>query len=574
MKITRREVLKTAVQASAIAAAARFTIIESFAQTSGRYSPLFNPLDDFVRDYMQSMNAPGMTLVLADRDGVQRIATYGFTDRETKAAVEPNQLFEIGSISKSFLALVLLQLYDEGKLDLHKPVTDYLPWWKIDARFGPISTHHLLTHSSGLDSGPVFLSDPAAKHRAAYAPGKHFHYNNMAFATMGHLVETLDGQPFSVAVKKRIFDPLGMNASAPVITFDVRERMAKSWWAFMQDRPYPRNGRLAEAPHIVMTDASGCIASTPQDMGLYIQALANGGRARERRLVSEESFAMFGKPWIKAEEFGPTASYGYGIAVDKLDGHTVLRHTGGMVSFASSMQVDIDEGVGVFASINAMQGYRPNPVAQYAIQSMRAVREGKALPKTPELKPATFVENAADFAGSFTSNGKAADGRTLLFRANGQTLSLVAGNSNVALENAGEGRFVVPSAPLDRYTLAFARADGKDPKSPVVSVGWGSEWFVNEKYRGPALFDHPKEWDAYLGHYRNESSWNGSIRVVLRKGTLMLDGVVPLEAAPDGVFMLRDEESNTEWVKFFDIVNGKAMRLTLSGDDFWRVDAE
>ena len=57
----------------------------------------------------------------------------------------------------------------------------------------------------------------------------------------------------------------------------------------------------------------------------------------------------------KAGTFGPTASYGYGLAVDTFDGHTIVRHTGGMVSFASSMQVDLDEGVGVFASINAMQ---------------------------------------------------------------------------------------------------------------------------------------------------------------------------------------------------------------------------
>src|SRR5215831_20742775 len=142
-----------------------------------------------------------------------------------------------------------------------------------------------------------------------------------------------------------------------------------------------------------MTDAAGCIAATPQDMGLYVQMIASHGAGPKNRVISENGFALFSKRHIKAEEFGPTASYGYGIAVDSLDEHTILRHTGGMVSFASALQVDIDEGVGAFASINAMQGYRPNPVAQHAIQLMRAVRARKTLPAPPPLKSATDAEN-------------------------------------------------------------------------------------------------------------------------------------------------------------------------------------
>jgi hypothetical protein len=85
-------------------------------------------------------------------------------------------------------------------------------------------------------------------------------------------------------------------------------------------------------------------------MGAYIQMLANHGRGPQRTLVSAESFELFSKRHIKAEEFGPTASYGYGIAVDELDGNPLLRHTGGMVSYMSALQVDIGAGIGGFAS--------------------------------------------------------------------------------------------------------------------------------------------------------------------------------------------------------------------------------
>jgi CubicO group peptidase (beta-lactamase class C family) len=566
MEFTRRELISSTFKAGAFVAATQFVHLDAFA--APKYDSLHAQLDSFVESYMLAMNAPGLTLSLADRDGVQRVTTYGFSDKDLHERVQPGQLFEIGSITKSFLALVLLQLRDEGKLNLQRSVLDYLPWLKIDSRFPPITVHHFLTHTSGLPSGPLFLSDPAARHHAANAPGEHFHYNNMAFSAMGHLVEALDGQPFSVSVRKRIFEPLRMADSEPVISFDVRHRMAKSYIPFLADRPYPRHGALVEAPQIVMTDTAGCIASTPRDMGQYMQMIANGGRTKSGRLVSEESFGLFSSPHIKAEEFGPTASYGYGIAVDTLDGHKVLRHTGGMVSFASAMHVDVDAGVAAFASINAMQGYRPNPVTQYAIQLMRALSEGKPLPSAPEVKSARLIGNPSDYAGTFTSP----EGRKLQFFAQGDSVYLQTEGSRVPLELKEPDKLLQPGS---KFPFIFGRADQKDPKSAVVEVGHGNDWYINEKYAGPKAFNTPKEWNSFLGHYRSESAWNGSVHVVSRKGRLMLDGVVPLEqASSSSLYYLRDEPHSPEWISFHDVVNGKAMRVKLSGDDFWRVDAQ
>ena len=108
----------------------------------------------------------------------------------------------------------------------------------------------------------------------------------------------------------------------------------------------------------------------------------------QRPIVSADGFRLLSTPYIEATEFSPTAFYGYGIAVDVLDGHKILRHTGGMNCFASSIHVDLDGGVAAFASINAMQGYRPTPVTQYAIQLLRAQREGKPLPAAEALTDA------------------------------------------------------------------------------------------------------------------------------------------------------------------------------------------
>lgn len=567
--VTRRGFLNLSGQTLAAAVASRFFVLESEAQEKkSKYAECFQPLDTFVEQYMREMNSPGMTLVLSDRDGVQRIATYGFGDPEQHLAVTPQQLFEIGSISKSFVANCLLQLHQEGKLDLNKPIVEYLPWFRIESAFPPITTNHLLAHTSGLPgNGPLFLSDPAAKHRAAYPPGDHFHYCNTAYVALGHLLWTLDRQPLSEIFRRRVFEPLGMTESEPVISLDIREKLAKNYMVFQNDRPYPRHGRLSEAPAIIMTDGAGCIASTPHDMGLYIQMIANHGRGPKEPLLSDDSFALFSQPHVKAEEFGPTASYGYGIAVDTLDGHKILRHTGGMVSFASALQVDIDEGVGAFASINAMQGYRPNPVAQYAIQLMRAKRTSKPFPLLPPTNSPTAVKNASDYVGTYLGEG----GRSFEITATGQTLFMQYQSNHLTLEMAGGDMFIVPHPDFQHFLLAFGRADVKDSKSPVVEAGSGGEWFTNSKYVGPKTFEYPKEWEKYVGHYRNESPWVGSARIVLRKGKLLVDGVVALEAGDDGMFVLQDEKNSPEWIRFGDIVNERSMHLKFSGEDLWRV---
>jgi CubicO group peptidase (beta-lactamase class C family) len=565
----RREFLVWGARATAVVSAGQFFAIESYARTDeSKYADVFGQLDGFVQQYMSDMNAPGMTVVLADRSGVQRVVTYGFSDVEQRTRVKPEELFHIGSISKSFVANCLLQLNQEGKLDLHKPVLEYLPWLRIESSFAPITTHHMLTHTSGLPTdAPVFLSDPAAKHRAANPPGQYFHYSNLCFEVLGHLLWTLDGRSLPDSIRARILQPLGMTESVPAISLDERGRTAKSYSAFFSDRPYPRNGPLCEAPGIIMTVAGGCVAATAHEMGLYIQMIANHGQGPHGRLLKEEQFALFSTPHIKAEEFGPTAGYGYGIAVDTLDGHKIVRHTGGMVSFASAIHVDLDEGVGAFASINAMQGYRPNPVAQYAIRLMRAHNESKQLPAPAPVNPPTQIENASDYVGTFQSS----DGRKMEFAAEGAKLFLLYKESRVPVETDSGGNFIARHADFERFALVFGRADNKNPKSAVVEVGWGGDGFINSRYSGPTKFDYPKQWDSYVGHYRNDSPWIGSMHIVLRKGKLMIDGIAILEARNEAEFYPLDEEHSPEWIRFGAIVNGKAMQVKVSGENLWRV---
>jgi len=434
------------------------------APLDGPCPKAFAAIDAMVARYMREMNAPGLTLAIADRNDVLRVATYGMSDADRKEPVRSDHRSE--------------------------PTAD-------SAREAPADR----------------------RHTSGFPPGAYFHYSNLGYGILGLLIETLEGRPYPDVIRARIFKPLGMNASAPAISPDLRERTVASYVSYLDDRPYTRYGRLAHAPQIVIDDAAGSIASTAADMGLYIRMLARRGSP----LLKENAFSDMSKRHIRLADEGEPG-YGYGLFTDTLDDHQIIRHTGGMVSFMSAMHVDLNDGIAAFASVNAQQGYRPNPVTTYAIRAIRAANANKPMPDPPTPNLPATIKNASDLAGVYTS----ADG-----------------------------------AKIEREQKDGGRA---------ISVGHGARWWTSEHYSGPRTFDVPDAWRAFEGHYRNEDPWTGSGRIVLRQGKLWVNGTAALRPVDANTFRFADPEYNPEWVQFLDVVNGKARHVKVSGTDLWRVE--
>ncbi len=561
MNLSRRNFLSSSAK-SAVAV----TILKSlpsgvFAQ-SGAMQPVFARLDEFIARHMRETGAPGMTLALANRDGLIRASTYGYADTKAGLRVVPETMFEIGSVSKSFVSLCLLQLRDEGKLDLNKPVVEYLPWLKINSKFEAITTHHILSHTGGLPGAPLLLDALLGELWTTYAPGKRFLYSNTGYNILGFLIEAIDKRPFAESMRTRILTPLGMTASSPIITNDLRKLMAVGYEPLSEGKPFPIRGPLAEAQWLEVDIAAGSIASTPADMAKYMRMLINHGALPKGRLISEDAFTLFTKPAINSPYRGEPASYGYGLWVSDIEGHTRLRHTGGMVAFSSSIDVDLTAAMGAFASVNAnLRGYRPVAVTKYAIELFNASLAGKSLPDPPAPPPAPDeVKNAADYAGIYT----APDGKKLELAAEGEKLILVHHNRRIVLERAGGDRFIVKHPDFDRFLLGFVRENQQ-----VTQAFHGPDWYTGAKYTGPKTFETKKDWEAFAGHYNNDSAWYGDTRVVLRNGQLFIDGVQPLIPRGDGKFGLGDPET-PDWISFESIVDGRAMRLNYSGIIFRR----
>lgn len=570
--MSRRDLLALGV----LAAVPAQLFAESARAASTAGSAEMRTLDRFIAGYCEAMNAPGLTLGIAGADGPIRVASYGYVDLAAKIPVSTSHLFEIGSISKSFVALIILQLHEEHKVELQAPIRSYLPWLSMETGYGEILIHHLLTHTSGMpDDAPVIASSPERRPLQALKPGSEFHYSNWGYDVLGRLIETIDGRSWAASLTARILKPVGMTDTAPTITSASRPRIAQSYMPLHDDRPYPRHGALVPAGNLAVEFAAGSIASTPKDMSLYMQMLLNRGEIHGGRIISEESFRLFSTPHIPAPAFGPTASYGYGMAVDKLDGHVRLRHTGGMVSFMSAIQMDLDAKLGAFASINAQLGYRPNPVAQLALQLLRFEREHGKAPPMPEFDAAAKVEAPESYRAVYTSSS----GRRIEVKNVSDHLELIADERSIPLQQSEDGSFIAAQSGFDLFPIVFERADaassggGSDKvKQPVIAVSYGAQWFARTGYQGQVHLEPSAALAAYAGEYYSENPWFGTIRVVQRQRQLWMGGTDPLIPIGDHLFRVGAEPSSPMVAEFSALIDGKPNLLWIDGVQYLRVE--
>ncbi len=522
-------------------------------------------LDEFVRRTMREDNIPGVSLALTDRRRLLHVATYGFSDLEARRPLTPDHLLEIGSITKSFTSIALLQLHDEGRFDPRAPVTTYLPWFKVQTTFAPLTSHDLLTHTAALprdrDDIPssLYQAVAVADRVVGEAPGRHFRYSNIGYQVLSHLLEAIDGRPYGDLIKARVLDRLGMTHTAPTLTHALRPRMAIGYEDLFDDRPgHPSHPRV-QGTWVEYGEGDGSIASTPADMAAYVRMLLNRGAGPSGRLVSEEGFGLLIQPAIDA---GEGWSYGYGLETRKADGHTIVAHSGGMIGYYARIMGDLTSGLGVAIMINGPGS--SVEIANFALQVADSAVRGRPLPPLPPDDPLTRVKSPADYAGTFTSP----DGRKLVLSAEGDHLILTHAGKKLVLETRDDDRFYVPHADFSMFLLAFGRDDGR-----VVEASYGSDWYAGEHYAGPRSFDHPREWDAYVGHYRTVNPWESNFRLLLRKGQLLFstteseEAVTPLEG---GLFRV-GEDYSAERLRFDTVIGGRALQANLSGVPYYRV---
>ena len=523
--------------------------------------PAFARIDRFVEQAMARNGTPGLALALVDRRGLLTVRTYGYADLERRLPVTADTRFEIGSISKSFTVIALLQEVEAGRLDLHRPVRQYLPWFTPATRWRPVTPHDLLTHTSGLpgdrDDVP---SSPAQAYAArertlGSAPGTYWAYSNIGYQVLGALLEKLTGKPLPAVIQERILGPLGMTASQAQFTDSTRPFMAKGYQSLHNDRPSRSADPLVVAPWIEYGSGDGSIIATAADLGRYLTMLLNRGS-----LLSEASWSRMMHP--SAPIGAGEGSYGYGMFIDSLDGRPTFAHSGGMLGYTSYLIGDPTQGIGAVAFVNGPGS--AGGAARFALLALGAAMRGDSLPAVPVLDAPTHVAHADRYTGIY----RMANGDSLTLIAEGDRLLLLRGDKRLALEPYDDDAFLVPGNDFPLYPLRFA-----GDSTGMTEAWYGGDWYPAERYAGPRTFTVSRLWKAFAGHYEIMQPWEPSFRVVVRKGKLWAitpDGTEqPLTLLAGGEYRIGVPQS-AERLRFGPVVEGRVLSADWSGMRFYR----
>lgn len=535
------------------------------ASQSDPNTPAWARIADFATARMREANTPGMALAITSRERLLHAATFGFANLHVKRPVTADTLFEIGSISKSFTSIALLQLRDEGRFDPNEPITEYLPWFTVKSPFAPITGHHLMTHTSGL---PRDRDDvPSSRYQAygvrerevGYLPGVRYAYSNVGYQVLGYALESIAKKRYADVINERILMPLGMNASAAQFTHDTRLNLAVGYQRMYDDRPSHPAHPLVPATWLEYAAGDGSIVSTAADMAAYARMLLNrGGGPNGTRVLSQDGFKALTQRGI---EYAEKTWYGYGMMTSERDGRTLLSHSGGMVGYASMLVADPEAGVAAVVLVNGPGS--AGGVAHFAVNVARAALRGEPLPALPEATDPAVFKGGADYAGTYTSGA-----RTLVLKLDPPLLGVPTERGLMLLEQRGRDTFYLNDASWDRFLLRFERENGQ-----VIGFSHGSDWYARDGRRVAEAARHPPEWEAYPGHYRTTNAWFSNFRVVVRRGALYLmepsGGETRMEPIRPGLF--KEAGMSSERLRFDSIVEGQALRANLSGVDYYRV---
>lgn len=362
--------------------------------------------DATVEKTLKDYNLPGLAVGIVYQGKMIYAKGVGQANVSQNIPVTPDTVFRIASVSKTFAAIGLMQLWEQGKFDLQDPINDYLRDYKVQHRrhnAPPITFHHLLTHTAGLgEFAPLYKYFSLSAHfnvvkpdkpvpplRKLYGrtlpaeclPGEKWCYANNGFATVGQLITDISGQPLPDYIRQHILAPLGMEHSDFWRSDRVRDALAIGYNYKAKQKVFKPVIDLEQ-----VTTAAGSMYATVNDMGHYMAALMAGNT-----LLKPETLELMYTPHYQLDE--RLQGMGYCFKIDDFGGHRVVSHDGLWLGFISSMFVAPDDELGVVALTNTA-----NPIAIGLASSLmrRMLGEGRklksrpdpeSLPETPENWP-------------------------------------------------------------------------------------------------------------------------------------------------------------------------------------------
>jgi CubicO group peptidase (beta-lactamase class C family) len=344
-----------------------------------RAAPEFAAIERFVQDEMAAQRIPGLALGIVKDDRIAYLRGFGKAD-ESGRAVTPQTPFIIGSLSKSFTALAIMQLVEAGKVELDAPVQRYLPWFRVadEEASGEITVRHLLNQTSGLstktgrsyqgngDTSDAALEKAVRKLSAAEltAPvGKKHQYSTINYSVLGLIVQRVAGRSYESYVQTEIFDPLQMRDSF-TSEAAVKQHGLATGYHFWFGRP-----RAADLPYNRGLVPAGYLISSAEDMTHYLIAQLRGGRYGTASVLSSAGVRELHQPAVRTPK--ADTSYGMGWFVGPINEIPAIHHQGETFSFHANAVLVPQSRTGVIVLMNAQ-----NSLDLFFADRMGTISEG------------------------------------------------------------------------------------------------------------------------------------------------------------------------------------------------------
>ncbi len=416
---------------------------------------------------------------------------YGYADVDQRVPMDPvKTLIRPGSTSKLFTWTAVMQLVEQGKIDLDRNVDDYLDFKVSPPSVPPITLRDLMNHKAGFEEGlkDILAIDPKGlpsteqylkEHRRPmlFAPGEVPAYSNYGCALAGYIVQRVSGEPFERYIEHHILLPLGMQHS----TFDqplperFNDAMSKGYdTASSAPKPY----------ELIITRPAGSLSATAADMTSFMLAHLQQGRFGDYRMLRPETAQLMQRPSESALPGFSAMAHGFFYATR--NGHTVIGHGGDSVVFHTELDLLPDEGVGIFYTFNS----RGRDNAVYGLrkalfdQFMDRYFPGVSTPADP-TPPASAAADAQRIAGRYQESRRVEHGFLSAFYLLQQTLIRAKADGTITAPNVlepGEAAFAEVTPDLWREVggtreLALRTVDGvktvidsEDPISVLQAV--------------------------------------------------------------------------------------------------------
>ena len=376
------------------------------------YSKLTNKLNDIIRTEIEDKSIPAISIALVHDQRIAFARGYGKADPAAGAdqgKANAQTVYRVGSVSKLFTDLAVMQLVEKGQLDLDVDVTKYLPDFKPKNPFDKkITLRQLMSHRSGLvrESPVGHYFDPDEPTVMAtveslndttliYQPESRTKYSNAGITVVGAVLEKVTGKPFEQVIEEAILTPLEMNHSSFRFDDRVKSRFAQATMWTYDGRTFPApNFKLGIAP-------AGNLYSSVEDLSRFMMAVFNKGQGRRGRILSEELLTQMTQPQFSKDK----NTFGIGFSLSEVDGHTSIGHGGAVYGFSTQWIALPEKKVGVItaASKDVCNGM-VRRISNFALRGMLAIQNGKPLPDFEKTGP-VGSDRIRQIVGTFGEKG-------------------------------------------------------------------------------------------------------------------------------------------------------------------------